>query len=144
MGLRELPRHLRVDAFEKSQQLNLFGRVGRMFAPYDMWEDYLAGMFETRIVDESVETCRNILRDEIVCIVAMRRVVVEWPISASVNLSNNSANRRAWLGQAACCVVGKSTASETKRAWWQLTDDHRTRANACADEVIAEWEATRN
>jgi hypothetical protein len=146
MGTRELPRHLRVDnaAIVARAQLRLFGAVGRVHASYDQWEDYRAGMFDARIEDTAVASCRAMLRDTQRCEQAMRRVIAEWPVAAAVNLSNSGANRRAWLGQAACCLESGATASATKRAWWQLTDDARTRANRCADEVIALWELTRS
>ncbi len=145
MGTRELPRHLRVDgaAVTSRSQLRLFGSVGRVHAPYDQWEDYRAGMFDTSIDEAATAACRAVLRDSERCDLAMRRVIAEWPVAAAVNLSNSGANRRAWLGQAACCLDAGATASATKRAWWQLTDEARTRANGCADEVIALWEQKR-
>jgi hypothetical protein len=144
MGTRELPMHLRVDAATVDhRQLRLFGSVGRVFAPYSEWEDYRAGIFDSRLDDEAVTASRMLLKEQCICRSAMLRVIREWPTASAVNLTNNGANRRAWLGQAACCLEAGATASATKRAWWQLTDSDRTRANACADEVIALWEAER-
>jgi hypothetical protein len=144
MGTRELPMHLRVDgATADHRQLRLFGSVGRVFAPYSEWEDYRAGIFDSRLDDEAVTASRMLLKHQDICRSAMLRVIREWPTASAVNLTNNGANRRAWLGQAACCLEAGATASATKRAWWQLTDSDRTRANACADEVIALWEAER-
>jgi hypothetical protein len=144
MGTRELPRHLRVDAREiERRQLLLFGSVGRTFAPYDQWEDYRAGMFDSRMTDTDVAACRALLKDSEQCRLAMVRVILEWPVATAVNLTNSGANRRAWLGQAACCLASGGTSSATKRAWWQLNDGQRTAANAIADEVIAQWHAIR-
>lgn len=144
MGSRDIPHHLRVDAASPDwRQLRLFGSVGRVFAPYSEWEDYRAGIFDARIDDADLVACRAVLRDPDICRTAMLRAVREWPVATAVNLTNSGLNRRAWLGQAACCLESGATASATKRAWWQLTDRDRTRANACADEVIAQWEADR-
>ena len=145
MSTRDLPRHLRIDAVESpAQQLRLFGAgAGRIFASYEQWEDYRAGMFDSRITDTDVATCRSVLRDEGACREAMERVIQEWPIATAVNLTNSGANRRAWLGQAACCLHAGATSSATKRAWWQLSTDHQTAANVIAEEVIALWEQTR-
>jgi hypothetical protein len=139
MGLRELPRHLRVDAATSSRQLRLFDARLRTFAPYDQWEDYRAGMFLERVDDGAVRECRRLLSDHEQCEAAMQRVVRKWPVASAVNLTNNGCNRRAWLGQAACCLACGATAVATKRAWWQMTDAARTVANKIADEVIDSW-----
>lgn len=128
---------------ESSRQLALFGCGGRVYAPYDQWEDYRAGMFDARITDEAVHQCKTLFRERSRCSLAMRRVIDAWPVASEVNLSNHSCNRRAWLGQAACCLACGATASATKRAWWQLSDMVRMQANSSADEVIALWESRR-
>jgi hypothetical protein len=124
-------------------QLPLFGARGRVFAPYQQWEDYRSGMYRGRLTDAGTEVSSRLLARAEQCQPAMLRVIREWPVAASVNLSNTAMNQRAWLGQAACCLTGGTSADETKRAWWQLTDGERARANACADEVIALWQNER-
>lgn len=142
MGLRELPRHLRVDAVTRSAQLRLFDTRRRTFAPYQEWEDYLAGMFTDRVEDAHVVGARRLLSCPHGCGSAMRRVIAAWPVAAAVNLSNAGCNRRAWIGQAACCLAVGASASATKRAWWQMSDQQRTAANMIAEEVILLWEQT--
>jgi hypothetical protein len=121
----------------------LFGSRGRTFAPYQQWEDYKAGMFGGRFDEARSDSAGALLADPPRCLLAMSRVVREWPVAASVNLTNTGLNRRAWVGQSACCLAVGATANETKRAWWQLTDTQRAAANACADEVIALWHTER-
>lgn len=125
------------------KQLRLFGNAGRTFAPYDQWEDYRAGMFTDRIEDAHVAAARALLGAPAPCESAMTRAIREWPIAAAVNLSNASCNRRAWIGQAACCLQVGASASSTKRAWWQMADRQRARANMIADEVIRLWELSQ-
>jgi hypothetical protein len=144
MAYRGLPVYLRVDARARdARQLALFGSRGRVFAPYQAWEDYRSGLYGGRLTDAGTDASMRLLAQVELCQLAMLRVIREWPIAASVNLSNTAMNQRAWIGQAACCLVVGSSADETKRAWWQLADRERVRANACADEVIALWQNER-
>lgn len=70
----------------------------------------------------------------------MKRVTEEWPFSTDENFTNIEQNRRAWLGQATCCLVGGVTETETRMAWMLLSDYQRFKANEAADAVISEWE----
>jgi hypothetical protein len=143
MAFRSIPLHLRVDATKRARQLSLFQRSNRAFAPYQQWEDYRAGMFSGRQSDSGMDASVQLLSRVERCRPAMLRVVREWPVATAVNLTNPALNQKAWLGQAACCLSVGSSADETKRAWWSLTEAERLRANACAYEVIAEWQNGR-
>jgi hypothetical protein len=134
--------HLRIESADV-RQLVLFPSNRRVFAPYQEWEDYRSGMYRGRLADAGTEAALQVLARIERCRPAMVRVIREWPVAASVNLSNTAMNQRAWLGQAACCLTVGASADETKRAWWQLTETERARANACADEVIALWQSER-
>ncbi len=140
MGLRELPRYLRVDAAERvSNQLSLFDIRTRIYASYETWEDYRAGMFCADADEAVVAGARALLSDAERLRLAMAETIRAWPVASAVNLSNPSCNRRAWLGQAACCFTLQATATATKRAWWQLSDGRRADANAVADELVNAW-----
>lgn len=113
----------------------------RKWHPYTAWEDYLAGMYgvSDKVMEErasSIDLLRNAagLRD------AMMDAVLAWPIAAEHNLTDTGSNRRAWLGQAACCLAHGATQFATCSAWWELSEDERDAANAAADSVIAQWE----
>jgi hypothetical protein len=71
---------------------------------------------------------------------AMMDAALAWPIAAAHNLTDTGSNRRAWLGQAACCLAHGATQFATCLAWWELTLDEREAANAVADSVLAQWE----
>jgi hypothetical protein len=138
-----LPAHLRVDTASASAQLTLFSTGRRIFAPYQEWEDYRAGMYSGRLSDAFVALSADVLASDEKCRPAMAHVVRSWPVATAVNLTNTAMNQRAWIGQAACCLAVGSSADETKRAWWQLAEDERVKANAYADEVIASCQSTR-
>jgi hypothetical protein len=91
-------------------------------------------------IAEHVGLSADLLKDTDALRTAMMDVVREWPIATSQNLSNLSANRRSWLGQAACCMAHGSPELMTCQAWWTLTEAERDAANAVATEVISRWE----
>ena len=113
----------------------------RYYAPFDVWEDRLHGMYATLHPPQSayIEASRRILTNEAVLLDAMVSVVVDWPVSAAVNLTNKSRNRRAWLGQAACCLVCGANEDETKLAWHKMTAAQQDTANQQADRALAIW-----
>lgn len=90
--------------------------------------------------EHKIAASAGLLSDRIRCVEAMRRVVESWPVSTSQNLSNTGCNRRAWLGQACCCLECGSTDIETCLAWRSLSSIQQDAANALAELVIAEWE----
>jgi hypothetical protein len=112
------------------------------FHHFSRWEDYPAGLYVRTASPEHVQAARAILASPELCEAAMRRVVRSWPVSTEQNLTDRSQNRRAWLGQAACCIETGASAASTKQGWWQLTEDQQTRANRIADAVISDWELT--
>src|SRR5574343_297590 len=82
-------------------------RIKQFFIHFKNWEDYRNGMYKKGLpknYDQLVNSCRNLLLNQNIFINAMNRVKIEWPISTKVNLTNLFQNRRAWLGQSACCI----------------------------------------
>lgn len=113
----------------------------RVYHHYEQWEDWKHGMYRLDPIDGGiVESARQLLADKEICYAAMVRVILEWPMSCEVNLSNRSRNRQAYLGQAACCLVCNASEDMTKVAWHKLNQAEKDRANAVADMVIARWE----
>lgn len=70
---------------------------------------------------------------------AMIKVIREWPIVCEHNFTNNSQNRRAWLGHAACCIAVGSPEETTRIAWWKLTQKQRDDADEIAELIIEVW-----
>lgn len=115
----------------------------RIYHPYEKWEDWKDGLYGGPASIEAVlvARCARLLASSRLR-GAMLDVLREYPFSAEVNLSNRSRNRRAWLGQAACCFVCGASEDITKEAWRTLTLEQQNEANAIATEVIAVWEGT--
>ncbi len=119
-------------------------RLRQVYHPYMLWEDWRRGMYrppQVPIQPDHIEAARRLLADASACDAAMRRVTGEWKYACEVNLTNQSRNRRAWLGQAACCLVAGASEDITKLAWHRLTDREQHGANLVADIVICDWES---
>lgn len=107
--------------------------------PYHEWEDYQAGLYALNW-NAGVDVAIGLLSRPVALLDAMRRAVREWPKAAAHHLTDGGMNQRAWLGWAACGIAAQVPAHMTRAAWWQLTDQERSAANAVADAVIEEYE----
>lgn len=116
----------------------------RIFHHYEKWEDYQCGMYDELKEGREcrVELAKSLLSNKNICEKFMREVVKRWKCACEQVFTNTNVNRRAWLGQAACCLYAGVKENETREAWWQLTEDERNLANEIADEVIKDYEET--
>lgn len=120
-------------------------QIERVYHHYEKWEDYKAGLFRAVGCDDSANEEMIGLAAQLLCNVAelyeaMSAISVLWVCSSEVNLTNPSLNRRAWLGQAACCYQYRVPEDLTKQAWHRLSKEQQDAANGVADAVIREWE----
>lgn len=71
---------------------------------------------------------------------AMNQVIYKWENTMKNNLTNQSINRRAFLGH--CAVFYKLQIPEyiVRIAWKHLTEEQRRLADAKAENNIKEWE----
>lgn len=113
-----------------------------MKSEYTEWEDFQAGMYrmewdnETELKNKSIE----LLSDSEKFMEVMKKILIEWPVSCDENLSNSSCNRRAWLGQAACCYSHGCPELLTRKAWAELSYLKQYKANRAADSIIKTYE----
>lgn len=115
----------------------------RIFHHYEKWEDWKDGLYRQSIEDADelmIRSAARVLADPSLLHRSMSSIIIRWPYSAEVNLSNRSRNRQAWLGQAACCFVCGANEDLTKQAWHRLSAAEQDAANAVADCVISRWE----
>lgn len=66
----------------------------------------------------------------------MMRVVEEWKYSCEHNLTNESMNKIAYIGQAACCIYGGVPSTVTMEIWSTLPQNVRDRSDEIAKETI--------
>lgn len=117
----------------------------RVYHRHDHWEDWHAGQYALTYHEQNrgeLQSAR-LLADDTALYEAMSAVTREWPVATEHNLTNMEQNRRAWLGQAACCWSLGIPAFVVKQAWWTLPTTMQDRANGVADSVIGEWEGAR-
>lgn len=125
-----------------------FERVqpGRVYFHYLDLEEYHAGFWKSvynrDIKARLTATSVKILRDRDIFSGAVQRVIKEWPNSCLAEFTAPG-NHRAWLGQAACCLVAGVPENLTRLAWWKLTEVQRIAANDIAEIAIRDWRIRR-
>ena len=94
-------------------------------------------------IAEIILLCKSIrlLRDLEKFYLVGRWVLDLWVISSEENLSNTRANRKAWLGQAACSFNHKAPERVTRKAWKYLTEEEQVKANNIANKLIHLYES---
>lgn len=114
----------------------------RVYHDYRRWEDFKAGMWRkvdvtefNKLLPVAIEFTKNHIKYGN----AMLRVIKIWKYSCEHNLTNSSANRKAWIGHAACCLELKLPESVVRRAWKFLTNEQRRLANEQAEIAINKW-----
>lgn len=116
--------------------------MNRIYHPYTEWEDWQAGMWRSVSGSEKIELLRKAIEftgDAELYGSFMRKVLVEWPIACEHNLTDESQNRKAWIGHAATCMAIDCPEDITRSAWYQLTQQQRDDANQQAQNAIDEW-----
>jgi hypothetical protein len=118
----------------------------REFYHYTQWEDYKSGMYrnvEKSDILDFVSKAKDLLSSPEQLGAAMAQVVTDWPVSAAHNLTNNEANSKAWLGQAACCIAYNVPEDLTRMAWNTLSTTEMRLANNEAEQVIKRYEQSK-
>lgn len=121
----------------------LFDDMEKVYHNFEKWEDWKSGFYRT-IENKQRDFFRansvSLLSNSSELFIEMKRVVCDWKFSSEENLTNLCLNRRAWLGQAACCHGYRTPEDLTREAWGLLSKEQQNQANAIADQVIKFWE----
>jgi len=92
----------------------------QIFHHYLLWEDYKCGFYDNcsgSEKDEKIKKAIEMFNDEKLTDEYMGRVISEWKYSCEHNLTNESLNQIAYIGQAACCIYAKVPSTVTMEAW---------------------------
>ena len=114
----------------------------RIYHPYWLWEDYKNGFNENcsgEIKINYKEKIIEMFNSEQKTLENMRNVINNWTYSCEHNLTNNSVNKIAYLGQCACCFYCGAPNTITMECWSMLTNEVKVRANKNAEQVLSEW-----
>lgn len=114
----------------------------RIFHPWDKWEDYrhnfYGGVCEYE-KDGTLGSYAGLLRDLPAFEEALRVIILEWKYSCEHNLSNESMNRIAYLGQAAHALVFKVPHNVSMSGYNLLTPEEQQAADALAQKYLNLW-----
>lgn len=114
----------------------------RIYHPYWYWEDYKAGFYENcsgEIKEKYIQKVIELFNSEKLTREYMNKVIVEWHYSCEHNLTNESLNKIAYIGQAACCLYAGIPSTVTMEAWNLLKSEVQERADKQAEKVLNEW-----
>lgn len=116
--------------------------MNQVYENYSLWEDYLNGMYNTENIkekDKKVINAINLLSNDELFTEVMNELIKEWPIATAVNLTNNSINKKAWLGAAACMYFYETNEFLTRIAWNLLDKEIQDKANVAAEKIINDY-----
>tara|TARA_R110002020_G_scaffold13283_3_gene48089 strand:- start:3296 stop:3685 length:390 start_codon:yes stop_codon:yes gene_type:complete len=114
--------------------------MNKIWHPYWLWEDFQNGMYDDVCCHKQIEISFNCLTGAELFLLKGVEILKKWKFCCEENLSNIKINRKAWLGQAYCNFVGKSTERSTKKAWSLLSLQERNYANEIANLIVNEYE----
>ena len=111
----------------------------RIYHPYWVWEDYKSGFYDN-CTGENKKAKKKLaiemFESEELTRSYMRRVVEQWKFSCEHNLTNDSVNKIAYIGQGACCIYGGVPSTVTMEIWSTLDKKVRDRADDIAKSVL--------
>lgn len=122
--------------------------MDRIYHPWNKWECYHAGFWNTTCPEgmkdkEGIEEYRIFLADLDKFEAALKGVLKDWPNSCEHNLTNESMNRIAWLGQASMAYA-KAIPSHCRSGFSKLEDYQQDGANHLAMKYLNIWLSENN
>lgn len=111
----------------------------QIYHPYYLWEDYINGMWKKAIKEQEQELITQsyeFMRNHKLFGEAMNAVVNNWKYTCEHNLTDNSINHKAFLGQCAVCYKLGAPEYITRIAWSMLNDNEKDLANKEAKKNI--------
>lgn len=119
----------------------------RIYHRYEKWEDFQHGMYNKTVnyneleQENRVKLCISLLSDQDRFFSVANQILLDWPISTDVNISNVNRNRQAWIGQASCCYEFGVPEFITRWAWRMMDLEDQKKANNTANKIIKIWES---
>lgn len=113
----------------------------RMYHSWEKWEDFKYGFYggmkcpQNNTLQLNYELLKNLHKFEI----ALKIITAEWKYSCEHNLTNESLNRIAYLGQAACALLYNSPAEESRAGYNLLSKSEQESADALANKYLNLW-----
>jgi hypothetical protein len=119
----------------------------RIYHPYTLWEDYLNGMWkkankenEEIMLKKAIEFTGDYKKYGN----AMINVVNNWKYTLEHNLTDNTINKKAFIGHCAVCYELGIPEYITRLAWSYLNNEQQYMANKQAEYAIKLWTKKQN
>lgn len=114
----------------------IIDKTGRIFYRHEVWEDANNGLYNVGTCEDKTIKSFELLSNVEIFWDTMCQMRIDWPFAFQFNVSNKTQNRRAWLGQAACCYNHGAEFNLTIDAWQKLSTEQQNAANQCANNMI--------
>ncbi len=117
--------------------------IQQIYHHYNKWECYKNGMWAKVPPDKQenlLQQAINFTSNYLLYGRAMIKVVDNWVYCLEHHLTDNSINKKAYIGHCAVSIELNIPESITRMAWHYLTDEQRYLANKEADKAIKYWE----
>lgn len=109
------------------------------FYNYKDWECFQNNMYVIRNNEAHINHCKLLLSTPNMFYQACNLVIENYKISCLHHLTNNSINKKAFMGAAACNLMNDSCEIEVREAWALLDEKQKSIANGIALKVINEY-----
>lgn len=117
--------------------------MNRIYHPWHLWEDYqhnfYGGVSDDYIVDDSLQTYASLLKDLKLFEHILQIIIAEWKYSCEHNLTNESLNRIAYLGQAAMAYQYKVPSHKSMGGYNLLSETEKQAADEMAKKYLDLW-----
>ena len=125
--------------FSLHQENLLTWNDGQAFSHFRNWECFNSGYWtRPKCNHQNDEESADILNSSRF-MNSMRTLILCWPITTAIHLTNTQINRRSWLGQVTCYFDILNCADCTVKAWAGMTHAEQKAANLVADEMVRQW-----
>lgn len=114
----------------------------RIFHPWDKWECYKYNFFGGMLdyeKDDTLALYASLLKDLTQFEEALKTITSEWKYSCEHNLSNESMNRVAWLGQASCALIFNVPHNVCMGGYNLLSAEEQKAADGMAQKYLDKW-----
>jgi len=118
-------------------------KVNRIYHSWDKWECYRFGFWNTTCPDgmkskEGIQIYKDFLSDLSQFEEGLKGILAEWKFSCEHNLTNESMNRIAWLGQASVSY-SHGIPSHCRSGFTKMNSDEQVAANNLALKYLNIW-----
>lgn len=114
----------------------------RIFHSFDKWEDlrhnFYGGIMEYK-KDNTLQLYADLLRDLSKFEAALQIITRDWTCSCEHNLTNESMNRIAYLGQASCALLHQVPHTVSMGGYNLLTIEEKSKADNMAEKYLNIW-----